>query len=363
MDLKTIDKTISDISGEMDFYSLLTPVNQEEERSRFFDLLKEGREYNPLFKYKKKDLKGYKDELVHISGELDAGSDLENIFKKKIGFTLKQIDLLESSDSSFGEKAVSLHGTPSNECIEEALKILAESKDTGYSFPEETVSPEEMASIISSEMEKKDLDWKCTISSKIVPKVTVSGKERTIYINSRINYTQDEVDRLKVHEVRVHIFRGANGHLQPYRIFAEGLAGYNETEEGLAIVAEEKTGVLERDTRQMKLYSGRALAAKICLEESFYDSFKKLCEFFPEYMAYRLAERAKRGLEDTSNKGCMTKGFHYISGWLEVKKFLSNGGKLDILYTGKIGVKDSGCVKKLLEEGVLKKAEYLPDFL
>lgn len=363
MDLASIDKTISDILGEMDFYSLLTPLNQEEEKEKFFLLYKEGKEYNPVFKYKEKDLKGFKDELIHMRGELDPESSLESLFIKKIDFVLSQIDLLESDDRSFKEKALKLHGIPSNECIEEALRILTEGRDTGYSFPEETVTPSEMADIISSEMKSKGLDWRCVISSKIVPKVTVSGKERTIYINSRIKYTQDEVERLKVHEVCVHIYRGANGHTQPYRIFAEGLAGYNETEEGLAIVAEEITGVLERDTRQMKLYSGRALASKIALEEAFYTSFKQLCEFFPEYMAYRLIERAKRGLVDTSNKGCMTKGFHYISGWLEVKKFLAAGGELRILYTGKIGVKDTPVVRELLKEGVLKEPEYLPDFL
>ena len=200
-------------------------------------------------------------------------------------------------------------------------------------------------------------------SRKIVPKLTVSAKDKTIYINSRINYTAEEVERLKVHEIEVHVYRGVNGNEQPFRIFRDGLAGYDETEEGLAIMAEEKMGCLRTDTRQMKLYAGRALCVAHCMKGSFHDAFKKLREFFPEYLAYRLTERCKRGLEDTSKKGGFTRGFHYLSGWGKVREYVEGGGDLGILYVGKIGLEDTGTVRLLLEKGKLKPPRYLPGFI
>ena len=201
------------------------------------------------------------------------------------------------------------------------------------------------------------------LSSKIVPKITVSGKDRKIYVNSYIGYTAAEVERLKVHEVNVHVYRGANGGEQPLRLFADGLAHYDETEEGLAILAEDVSGCLKEDTRQMKLYAGRALCADLCAKTSFFETFTKLAEFFPEYLAYRLAERGKRGLRDTSKKGGITQGFHYMSGWRKVREYAAKGGDLNILYTGKIGLDDIGATGRLIEKGVLRPPKHLPEFL
>lgn len=363
MDLREVDRKISEITGRIDFYSCLTPLNQKEEEEKFFFFLEEGKEYNPLFKYKEHDLAREKRDLEELFKGLDAADLLHGVFIKKIEFILAQVELLEASDEEFAGLAVKLHGEPDEDTINTAFGILREGRDSGYVFPDETVTPEEMRSILSGDLKEAGIDWKCVLSRKIIPKVTVSGKDRTIYINDRISYTREEIERLRIHEIKVHIYRGANGALQPFMIFAEGLAGYNETEEGLAIVAEEKTGVLKEDTRQMKLYSGRAVCVHYSLEKGFYDVFRALTEFFPDRMAYRLAERGKRGLGDTSYRGGLTKGFHYISGWQKVKRYVEENGDLSILYVGKIGTDDVGAARELLSGGVLKDAKYLPEFI
>ena len=91
--------------------------------------------------------------------------------------------------------------------------------------------------------------------------------------------------------------------------------------------------------------------------------FDKLREFFTDEMAYRLAERGKRGLRDTSLAGGLTKGFHYISGLQKVRRYVEESGDLSILYVGKIGILDVPSVKKLIADGVLKQPEHLPEFV
>lgn len=363
IDLHGIDTRISEITREVDFYSFLTPLNQKEEEEKFFSSLERGEVYNPAFHYKDAQYFYQEKWLQEARASLDENDLVQSLFTRKIDFIIKQLELLGSDDARLTDIAVGLYGRPDEKCLDIAEKILAESKEESYVFPEENVTPEEMASILRARLEEKGIGWKVVLSRKIVPKITVSAKDNTVYINEKINYTASEVERLKIHEVEVHIYRGENGHAQPYKIFREGLAGYDETEEGLAILAEEKAGCLETDTRQMKLYAGRAMAADLCLKGSFYDTFMGLREFFPDYLAYRLTERGKRGLKDASKKGGFPRDFHYISGMQKIHKYVENSGDLSILYIGKIGLKDVDAVRGLLDEGVLKHPRYLPDFI
>ena len=365
MDINEIDRRISEIAQEIDFYSLLTPLNREEEKEKFFDDLTKGQPYNPLFRYKYRDrrLDGKREWLEKAQAALESEDDIQRILVKKVDFIITQLDLLECDDTCFRDIAAGLYGIPDTECLKLAESILSESRDQGYTFPEETVTPDEMASILREDMENRKIPWKCVLSGKIVPKITVSGKDSTIYINSGVNYTAEEVQRLKVHEIQVHVFRGANGAAQPFGIFREGLAGYDETEEGLAMISEDIAGCLKIDRRQEKLYAGRAVCVDYCMNGTFYETFTRLREFFPDYLAYRLAERGKRGLRDTSQKGGFTKGFHYISGWIKVRKYVEEDGDLSILYVGKIGLGDVGAVRRLIDKGVLTLPRYLPEFI
>lgn len=361
MELQDIDVRISEVERRMDFYSFLRPLNKEEERVKFFDSFKKGERYDPVFVYKKADTRASRLELESLRSSLPCKGPMEVILGKKVGLLLGEIDLLDKGDDNLKQASASLYGVPDIDCLELSRRILEETLEQEYVFPEETVTPEEMVSIMTGELEKKGIDWKCVLSGKIVPKITVSPGNRAIYVNAAVNYAREEVERLKIHEIEAHVYRALNGGAQPFRIFAEGLAGYDETEEGLAIELEDLSGVLESDTRQMKLYAARALCAGLSMEMGFYDVFQELKKFFPADIAYRTTERAKRGLRDTSREGCLGKAFHYISGWMKVRKYVELGGDLSILYLGKIGLGDVKMAKELLDDGVLKSPEYLPE--
>lgn len=360
MDLFAIDRGISDISANIDFFSLLAPLNLNEESERFFEALKGGAVYNPEFSYAPADLTKEEKWLLDARTALDKKDPMQDLFLKKIEFILTQIEFITSDDGRSRDVAIRLHGRPDPACMSAARKILDESSEGGYVFPDETVTPREMVNILREYIGSFGLGWKVELNDSIVPKVTVSGRTKSININSSINYTPDEIERLKIHEVEVHVFRGVNGYRQPYRIFAEGLAGYNETEEGLALVVEKAAGCHVKDTRQMKLYAGRALCVGLCLEGSFYEVFSALREYFPDDLAYRLAERGKRGLVDTSLPGGFTKDAHYISGMAAVQGFLDKGGDPSLLYAGKVGLGDIPAIGELLADGSLVAPKYLP---
>ena len=288
---------------------------------------------------------------------------IQRVFLRKIDFILRQIDLLEADDSKFAEISEGLYGVPAQEDVVRSREILSGVDGEKYVFPEEPVTPPEMSDILKRRIEDAGIDWSVMPSDRIISKISVSGKDRTVYVNRRLNYAVCEVQRLKVHEIEVHVYRGANGDDQPFKIFREGLAGYDETEEGLAVVAEDVSGCFDIDKRQMRLYAGRCLGTYLAIKSSFCDVFNSLREFFPDYLAYRLAERTKRGLADTSRKGAFTKDIHYISGSRKLREHIANGGNLSNLYVGKVGIGDIADVEVLLEEGLLRRPRFLPGFI
>lgn len=363
--LKVFDEQISKISKSLDFYACLTPVNQEEQRIKFFKNLALEKEYNPVFKYIQRDFSQEKEKLSSLSKELKVEPKcLDTLFLKKIDHLYRQIELLTCEDKNFGNISSDLYGAPGDEDVDISHKILIQTSKQEYMFPEETVTPEEMVSVLKQKITEKNIkNWTVSLSNKIIPKLSVSGRDKTIYVKPTLNYTQEEIQRLMVHEVEVHVYRALNGARQPFKIFTEGLAGYDETEEGLAIIAEERAGCLSIDKRQIKLYAGRCFAVKKAFNNSFYDTYIFLTNFFPSDLSYRLTERVKRGLKETLQKGAFTKDLHYIAGFNKTQRYVKEKGDITILYAGKIGLNDVECVRSLIEEGILKEPKYLPEYM
>lgn len=362
MNLYEVDKEISKITGDMNFYSYLTPINRNEEREKFFSELGTGGEYNPQFEYRDFNCDIQKEELLNLHGHL-GGEGVSLFLRKKIDFILQQLFMLSCDDEGFTKASEEIYGKPSFEVLSVSRNILMMEEGRESCREEENISAQEMAAILRNKIENEKIDWNVQISHKLVPKITVSGRDRILYVNANVNYTKSEVERLKIHEIEVHIYRALNGYKQPYKIFAEGLAGYDDTEEGMAIFVEDKTGCLNIDKRQMRIYAARALCADFCLRGSFFQTFNALREFFPDEVAYRLTERGKRGIKDTSSRGGFTKGVHYIRGWERVKKYVEEGGDLKILYLGKIGIDDVDVVKQMIDRGELIPPQFLPEFL
>lgn len=353
LELKKVDKELCDIEKDLNFYSFLNPLNREKEKDKFFSYIEEGKVYNPTFEYPDKSFQPYYKKLGTLLEKVGEKTNLGKLFVDKIKYIRKKISMICASDYEFPVISKRLYGGITEDVIEEAREIL---KSHSRSFGDERVTPEEMAKQLKKELQEYNLNWDVTISSKIVPKISILSNVETVNINKKYNYTKEELERLKVHEM-VHILRGVNGAMQPWKIFKHGLARYEETEEGLAICTESIAGKLKRDKRQLRIYAGRLLSINYGLNNSFYKTFCNLRNYFSPYMAYRLTERVKRGLKNTKNKGAFTKDRYYLTGWRKVENFMSQGN-LDTLYVGKIGLEHVNIIEELIHEGILKYPKY-----
>lgn len=198
-------------------------------------------------------------------------------------------------------------------------------------------------------------NWKVVARPNLSATNTDSAN-RVINIRSDLRYTMEEIKRLVVHEIDTHVLRAANGYSQPYRIFAVGaVPSYLMTEEGLAVVNEERMGYI--DLPRTRIFAGRVIATARALHHPFHEVYAELRDYgFSDDEAWVTTKRVKRGMRDTSLPGGFLKDQVYLWGRLLVEEYVLGGGDLSKLYVGKISLEH---LPRIQELG-LRPARYMP---
>ncbi len=326
MDVERADRELA-YSIKMTRISSLYPLNYEKERQAIF----KDKQHEPVFKYgnTKYDLEPLKDRLMKL--EIDDGEILAKVLDEKRDELLKMIDmLLHIGTKDFTRKSMNLYGQPSQELVLQAKKFLNLEEE------EEQIKYDKFASIkkFLEALLLTGLNWSVREKEMIVG-ATFNLTNKVIYLNKHRKFSENDVERLIVHEIGTHIMRNENGRKQNCRLFALGFPNYLATEEGLAVYNEEKAGLLSN--KLMKNYAGRVMSIHFSLKNSFSTVYTQLLEYFNKEDAFTLTMRAKRGNADTSQPGAFTKDYLYLKGYYDVKKFAQHHD-VKQLYVGKIGI-------------------------
>ena len=349
-----IDNELADIDRQARLVYHLNPLNLESEKATFL----RDRKYNPQFIYP--DLKfdpfRLRERLKSITCD---DSLLGVVFGKKRDEILKKLSLVEHiGTDAFSYKSVELFGRPDDLILTSAREYL-EDKPSKFLNDKVDIKCEDAIKVFENVLKKYGLvDWKVKVRESMVSDC-MAGKENTLFVRKGAMFSEYRLKMLVVHEIETHILTAENGNIQPYRIFGRGLAGYLETQEGLAI--RNQTLLCEKD---MEKNYWPALSV-LAVSEAFNKSFREVVEFvcdngFSFDRAFRVAVKVKRGFEDTSIKGAFTKDYLYFKGFKAVKDFESVGGDVKDLYVGKFNLKDLDTVKKIPN---LVKAKYLPEWM
>jgi uncharacterized protein (TIGR02421 family) len=165
------------------------------------------------------------------------------------------------------------------------------------------------------------------------------------------------VEALLQHEVGTHVLTYFNGRAQPFQQLYTGLAGYEELQEGLAVLAEYLVGGLSRP--RLRLLAGRVVAVQ-CLVDgaSFIDTFRHLHRTygFEQRTAFTITVRVYRS-------GGLTKDAVYLRGLVRVLEYLKGGGELDPLFVGKIMSDHIPIIRELQARQVLRPVPLRPRYL
>lgn len=352
------DAELAEISSGMSFLLRTTPVNSTEE----WEVFKKNKfKKTPSFKYR----------LIALDPELEKRKlyniPMDKIEDPTIAFILrgkrleieKQLTMLEERGTkNFRFVGESLYGVIKKNVLKEAKKILK-------AFPkrEEIKSKERYNCSEFAAHAQKELDYYNSkfpnLNLTLEVRNDVAGimvSKTKLLINDQISLDANRCDALIQHEVATHILTYCNGKRQPLKQMYEGFEGYDQLQEGLAVLAEYLVGGLT--VNRLRLLAGRVIAVNSMVNGAdFIETFKLLKKKynFSDRISYYITMRVYRG-------GGLTKDAVYLAGLIDLLKYIKKGGKLETLYTGKFNTNHIELIEELLHRNVLKSPE-LPRFL
>lgn len=348
--IEEIDAALCQLGSEILPLRHLDPINSEEEKSRFFS----QPDYNPQFVYLQLTDEQYGRAVERLEAIEPDRSPIGQIFLHTRNYLARRLELRRAvGGARFWDP--SLYEVPSEELVQIAERIL--DADMPENFTTDAIhGPDRLRAMFEQALRQHGLsDWK-VIARPHISSTNVESANRTVIVRADGFYSMTMMKRLVVHEIETHVLRAANGYLQPLRIFgAAVIPGYLATEEGLALVNEERAGYV--DNERLRLLAARVIASHLALLTSFREIFQRLRDYgVSEQDAWITVKRVKRGLGDTALPGGFIKDHVYLWGKIKLEQYLVAGGDLARLYVGKIGLEMLDTVEQL----GLHPPQYLP---
>jgi uncharacterized protein (TIGR02421 family) len=159
------------------------------------------------------------------------------------------------------------------------------------------------------------------------------------------------------HEIGTHVLTFYNGLHQPLSQFHAGRPGYEETQEGMAVLAEYLCGGLTRD--RLRLLAARVMAVdSLIAGADFLETFRLLCADlgFAHRAAYTIAMRVHRG-------GGLTKDVVYLRGLIALLDYLAEGHEFEKLLVGKVALAHMDIVEELWWRRIIASGPLRPRYL
>jgi uncharacterized protein (TIGR02421 family) len=178
-----------------------------------------------------------------------------------------------------------------------------------------------------------------------------------LLIPEAASFRADRVEPLLHHEVGTHVVTYHNGASQPLKLLTMGLPGYDETQEGLAVLAEYLSGGL--DPGRLRVLAARVVAIGEMLDGAeFLEIFESLRtdHRIPTRTAWSIAIRVVGG-------GGSVKDAIYLRGIARLLDTLAEGSSLDVLFVGKLALDHVPLIQDLLDRGVLHPPRVRPRWL
>lgn len=330
--------------------SHLDPSNSVEEAEK----VAANPSYNPKYQYAAQN----QGRLTRLRAQLEQlelpGYGVGMFFRQARDYLVKRIDLrLNLGNDSHWQ--VPMYPMAPDRVITLARRILSQPQPRAREV-ERPFRASDQVRLVTSRLRQYNLtDWRVEIRPNLSATNT-DPSNRVVNLRADLTYSMEEMKRLVVHEVDTHVLRAVNGYAQPYRIFAVGaVPSYLMTEEGLAVVNEERMGYI--DAQRTRMFAARVIAALAAHNQPFSTVYAELRDLgFAHGDAYTITRRVKRGLADTAAPGGYIKDHAYLWGRVLVEEFVLSGGDLSRLYVGKIALEHVPFVENL----GLYPPKYLP---
>lgn len=350
-----VDRELSDIALGYRFLLDVTPVGLVEARRRFFDDGKTPRfSYRPL----EDDVAVVAERLATVATHAVEDPTLSHLLQAKHREIALQLEMMHCRGSSdFLPLSTELYGAVSPSLLATAERLLDEivvppTSGSG-SLDAAAFARRAEAELGRYRQVSPDIGVRVAVSDDGTGVMFANGE---LMIASTARVSASRVDALLQHEIGTHVVTYVNGSRQPVRLLAAGLAGHDETQEGLAVLAEYLVGGLTPG--RLRQLAARVVAVHQMVEgASFPDVHRTLVAAgVPQVPAFSIAVRVFRS-------GGLTKDAVYLRGLIDLLAHLRAGGDLDVLWLGKMALADAPLVEQLRSRGVLREPALRPRYL
>ena len=354
-----VDRQLAEVSNTFDFLLQVTPVNTDEAWSRFRRL---GYQVLPEFLSRPLpvDPATTKRRLFEVPIESIEDPTLAQLFRDQQAELDRKLTMLgDRGTSQFLYGSLALYGG-----VEEGLLSLA--NDILERIPPRTrdeshgsIGAREFAGLAEEHVEQyralhPELSCKVEVREDIVGLMVSRG---SLLVGTDTKVPRSRIEALLAHEVGTHVVTYVNGGAQPFRQLYIGLPGYDELQEGLAVLAEYLVGGLSRP--RLRLLAARVLAThKMVDGADFIEVFRELVRIheFARRAAFNITMRIFRG-------GGLTKDAVYLRGLVALLEYLQRGGRIDPLIVGKVGLNHIPVIEELNWRKVLEPPLLRPRYL
>ena len=355
-----VDRRLAEISDSFDFLLHVTPVNVD---AAWREFKKSRYQMSPSFIYRPLPVDPIllKRTLFGIPMERIADPALEQLFRdKQLELDRKLTMFMDRGTKRFLYGSQQLFGAIPGELRSLAEEILERIPPDRTSDAETSkISAEEFSEIARAELERyREVAPEFSSSVEIrddVFSVMVSNGQLLVGRNSSV--ARARVNAVLQHEVGTHVVTHFNGRCQPLRILYNGLAGYDELQEGLAVLSEYLVG--ELTPNRLRILAARVVAVSSLVSgASFVDTYRMLCEThrFKRQRAFNICMRVYRG-------GGLTKDAVYLRGLVGILEYVKSDQPIDDLLVGKIASPYLSVIHELKVRGVLSAPRLRPQFL
>ena len=373
------DRELADIDAKCDLLLSVTPVNTE---AAWQEFASSGWQRTPAFHYRllPLDPDTLKRRLFALRLEEIEDAALARLFRDKRRELDRQITLLEDRDTpAFLGGSLALFGGVSGALLSEAERMLAALRPAGPRAPTPAGDGTFLDASAFAERARAEIAfyrgrWPALATEarlrNDVPGVMVAAGD--LLIGNRVRIDARRVEALLHHEVGTHVLTFVNGAAQPLKLLARGLPGYEELQEGLAVLAEYLAGGLTAS--RLRLLAARVVAVRMLTDGAdFVEVFRALREGhgFRPRGAFNIAMRVFRG-------GGFTKDAVYLRGLRFVLGYLRDRGcrgdrcvlgaaalppGIEALWVGKVGAEHLPLVEELRWREVLRPIPLTPRWL
>ena len=354
-----VDRQLAEICSGFDFLLQVTPFNSNSawntfERNRF--------ERAPKFVYRPLPIDPAlaKRRLFEVPIEKIEDPTIAQLFREQqLELDRKLTMLIDRGTPNFKYGSLQLYGTVDKSLLKQSKEILnqlsprSRDESSGISIDAQTFAKratQELDYFRSALPESR---------SKVMVREDITGlmvSQGNLLIGEQLKISETRMEALIQHEIGTHVLTYLNGKSQPFRQLYVGLSGYEELQEGLAVLSEYLVGGLT--SPRLRLLAARVVAADLMIDgASFVEVFRELNKVygFERRTTFTITMR-------TFRCGGLTKDAVYLRGLVKLLEYIKKGGKLESLFVGKIAAKHVPIVQELMWRKVLHPPPLQPRY-